>query len=309
MKKKYLIFIGIFIVITTILGIIYYNEILGYFNITNEPDKLKITLIIINLFVYLVRTILIKFINFTLKAKMTRYFLFFTINIIWIGFIFWLIFVISPQLGIAITSFMIIAFSLTFRDRISNIASSIMILSSKSVDIGDLIETNDFQGIVSEINLNYTKLTNFSGIDTYLPNKNVYNASIKKFTQNISRLSKDNDFDVKDYAKIFQDIITFNEEKFTRYIKNIEIPFEFKVMDINNQLSKVFDKYEKLLSIRPYAYINCVKGKSTHITIQILSKDPNMIIIHKNQFMKDILYNLASEKILTDSKSTTKRKK
>ena len=117
-----------------------------------------------------------------------------------------------------------------------------MILISKSIDIGDLIETNDYQGIVSKITLNYTKLVDFSGIEIFLPNINIYNASIKRFTQNISRLSEEKEYEMPDYIKIFQDIISFKEEKFTRYIKTVEIPYNFINKDLNEQLTIPFDK-------------------------------------------------------------------
>ncbi len=298
MKKQYLISISIIITIIIILGILYYNDILTFFNITSELNKLKVNLIIINLLVYIVRTLLIKLINILLKYKMLRFLITFFLNIIWIGFLFWLIFILSPELGIAIISFLIISISLTFKDRISNITSSIMILISKSIDIGDLIETNNYQGIVSEITLNYTKLSNFSGIDILIPNINIYNTSLKKFTQNISRLPGYKEDIMLSYTKIFQNVITFKEDKFTRYIKTIEIPYSFIDKEINEQLTKPFDKYEQLLGIRPFAYANRTNFDRLSITLQLLTKDPNMIIIYKNQFMKDILYELTPEKIL-----------
>ncbi len=304
MKKIYQIVIAFFFLIIGILIIIYYEEILIHFNL----NRLLVDTIIINVFVYIGRTLLIRLTNFVLKAKILRFIITLIINIIWIGFLFVLIFVLSPEYGIAIVSFLILAISLTFRDRINNIASGIMILLSNTIKVGDLIETNDVQGIVSEITLNYTKIKNFMGIETYIPNTNVYNSSIKKFTQSLSTLSniengeaieeKEKSF-VK-YTKKIKQIVT-KEGMFTRYLMIVEVPFNVNPNDIDNRLEPVFKKYEKILGISPYYYINKTLKDRVSISLQILARNSELIVVYKNKFMKDILYHLIPEEILLGS--------
>jgi len=185
MKKTYQIVISILLLFVAFLAILYWEPLLDFFNI----DTVIFFSILMNIFAYIGRVITLKIIRFVLGTKKISAVAIFIVNLIWIGFIFELILTLSLPLGVAIISFLVVSISLTFRERIDNIASGFMLLSSSNFQVGDLIETNDVQGIVSEISLNYTKLRNFMGIVTYFPNTNIYNASIKRFTQNLSQLS------------------------------------------------------------------------------------------------------------------------
>jgi small-conductance mechanosensitive channel len=188
-------------------------------------------------------------------------------------------------------------------ERINTITSGIMLLSSSSFDIGDLIETNDTQGIASEITLSYTKIRDFLGIFTYIPNKAVYNASIKKFTQKISRLpgsKKEEEIEKKKYKKFIEKVekIILKEEKFTRYIRVLEVPYIADLEHLGDLLEDVFDKYEKRLGIRPYYYANTTKRDHLSITLQILSRNPQLVLRHTYPFIKDVLYALFSDELM-----------
>ena len=309
MKKLYQFIISGFLIIITLFIFIFYDEIIAFFNL-NDDDILLVNTIIINIIVYVGRTLLIRFLSFILKGKILYFLLTFIINIIWIGFIFTLIFVITPDFGIYIVSFLILAISLTFKDRINNIASGIMLLLSNTIEVGDLIETNGIEGIVTEITLNYTKLQNFMGLETYLPNTNVYNSSIKKFTnRGLQSSIKEHNNGMEDkgflkYLKKLKSIIS-KDEKFTRYLMVVEIPFIVKPIEITNRLDIVFDKYDKILGIRPYYYVNETLKDRVSISFQILSKNAGLIVAYKNKFMKEVLYHLIPEEILLDSEYKT----
>jgi small-conductance mechanosensitive channel len=298
MRKTYQIVISILLLFVAFLAIFYWETILDFFNI----DTLIFFSVLINIFAYIGRVIVLKIIRFVLGTKKISAVAIFIVNIIWIGFIFELILTLSPPLGFAIISFLVVSISLTFRERIDNIASGFMLLSSSNFEVGDLIETNDVQGIVSEISLNYTKLRNFMGIVTYFPNTNIYNASIKRFTQSISQLSlseEEEELKLRNLTKDLKDIL-HKEEKFTRNIKIVEIPLENLDQNLTTLLTPIFDEYEEKLGIRPIYYANTTVRDRLSITLQIFSKDPKLVIKHTNPFMKDVLYTLMSDKIKSD---------
>jgi small-conductance mechanosensitive channel len=81
-----------------------------------------------------------------------------SLNVIWGIFLFWFLFEFDDTLFFAIVPFLVVALSLNFKKIINNMVSGALLLSSDQFDIGDLIETNEIQGIVTEINLNYTKI-------------------------------------------------------------------------------------------------------------------------------------------------------
>lgn len=303
MKKIYQLVLTALLIIIGVVAIYYWDFLLETLNI----DRAIIYSLLINIFVYIGRTILIRILNYLLGSRKIRFVLVFIINIIWIVFIFELIFIISPQLGIAIVSFLVIAISLTLEERINTITSGIMLLSTSNFDIGDLIETNGAQGIATEISLSYVKIRDFLGIFTYIPNKAVYNASIKRFTQRISRLPslKDQEPELKGYKKFIKKIedIIIKEEKFTRYIKIIEVPYTMNLNRLGKLLEDVFDKYEKRLGLRPYYYANTTVRDHLSITLQILSKNPQLVLRHTHPFIRDVLYAVLSDEVMAEPKN------
>jgi hypothetical protein len=257
--------------------------------------------IIVNIVVYLIRTAILGIINSTLKGKISRFIFSITINLIWIGFVIWLVFSLDPIFGTAITSFLIVAISLTFRNRINNIISGAMIILSEGFEVGDLIETNGIQGIVEDISLNYTQIRQFNGILNLLPNQLVFNSKVTKFTNKTipddnEKLSEENLGFFEKYGDKLTRIIS-KGKKITRYIKIIEIRPNIDPDDLNNLLDTVFDKYEPLLGFRPIYYVNYTTFDRCSITLQLIGEDPKMIVLYANSFLRDVLYKLYSEEV------------
>ncbi len=261
-------------------------------------DQLIINLILINIFVYLLRTILVGLSNVIVKSRIVRYTFALIINIFWLGFIITLLFFISPTFTIAIISFLLIAISLTFSDIINNIASGILLISKEEIEIGDLVEINNVQGIVDEINLNYTVIKELDGVLTYIPNKNVYNASVVKFThRGLKELELFKDLkDIKKNIKEFGKLIT-KGEKSTLYTRSIEILSSVNPENLDNLLSPAFDKYEPLFGVRPDYLVDTTTFDRLKIILLIIAKSPNLVLEYIDAFLRDILYKLYPNEI------------
>jgi len=300
MEKKYQIVLAIILTILGILALLYGEPIWEFLGITS----VKIFWVILNIFVYVGRTIIIRLVNYIFKKSIIRFLINFVINIIWIGFIFILIGVWAPNVVVAIASFLVVAVSLTFRDRINNIASGMMILASKTFDIGDFIEVNGIQGFVQEIDLNYTKIRELNGIITNVPNTNVFNAATKKFTQRRSneisnKEKEEKGVHIREYADKFTKIVS-KGEKLTRYIKTIDILSKWKPDHLEKILSDIFERYKEVFGFKPFYYVNQTFKDRCNITLQIVSKDPQLIALYYNAFLRDILFVLYPEKIFKD---------
>ncbi|MFX1337147.1 MAG: mechanosensitive ion channel domain-containing protein [Promethearchaeota archaeon] len=205
---------------------------------------------------------------------------------------------ISPTFTIAIISFLLIAISLTFSDIINNIASGIILISKEDVEIGDLVEINNIQGIVQEINLNYTIIKELDGVLTYIPNKNVYNASVVKFTHRREKeleLFKDRK-DIKKNIKEFSKLITKGERR-TIFTKSVEILSTINPENLDNLLSPVFDKYEHLFGQRPDYLVDTTTFDRLRIILVIMAKSPNLVLEYIDAFLRDILYKLYPNEI------------
>jgi len=246
---------------------------------------------------YVLRSVLIDVFQSLVKNILIRYIIILFINIVWLLFPFWLIFIISPIYFVAIISFLVVAISLTFQNVINNIASGVMLLSSGGFEVGDLVETNGIIGIVKEITLNNLKLEDFDGSITYIPNRIAFNSSVVRYTH--KPLKKDKKIELSDVVKSLGKIIT-GEKKLTRYIKVVEILGSADSEHLEELLKPVFDKYEPIFGIKPYFYANNTVSALTirlSITIQILTEDPKLILTYVDPFMKEILFTIYKKDI------------
>lgn len=302
--KKFLKILLELIIFIIIIGIGYWV----YFY--SGLDQLLINLILINIVIYLLRTILVGLSNVVVKSRVIRYTFTLIVNVIWLGFIFTLLLFISPIFTIAIISFLLIAISLTFSDIINNIASGIILISKEEIEIGDLVEINNIQGIIDEINLNYTVIKELDGVLTYIPNKNVFNASIIKFTNRRVKeieLFKDKK-GIKKNIKDFGSLIK-KGEKTTLYTKSVDILSSINPENLDNLLSPVFDKYKSLFGVRPDYLVDTTTLDRLKIILLIMAASSNLVVEYIDLFLRDILYKLYPNEIFmgwgSDKQSNT----
>lgn len=76
-----------------------------------------------------------------------------------------------------------LALGFAFQDIAANFLSGIMMAFRKPLQIGDHVETNDFNGTVLRINMRTTSLRTFQGQEVMIPNKDVFNSPIKNYTK------------------------------------------------------------------------------------------------------------------------------
>lgn len=96
------------------------------------------------------------------------------------------------QLDKAVTSLLAgagiigLALGFAFQDIASNFVAGILMATRKPFRVGDILDTNDHFGTVTEMNLRATIIKDFQGQEIIIPNKEVYQKPIK----NYSRYSK-----------------------------------------------------------------------------------------------------------------------
>ncbi|MDD2693915.1 MAG: mechanosensitive ion channel [Candidatus Gracilibacteria bacterium] len=64
-----------------------------------------------------------------------------------------------------------VMFALASKDLVANLLGSLSIIMSKTFEIGETIRVKNLEGIVEEINLNYTKIMSTDGKVVFMPNK------------------------------------------------------------------------------------------------------------------------------------------
>lgn len=74
-------------------------------------------------------------------------------------------------------------FALASKDIIANLLWSLSIILSKTFEIGDTIKIKGIEGIVEEINLNYTKIMSTEWKVVYIPNRTLNTENLENLTR------------------------------------------------------------------------------------------------------------------------------
>ncbi|NVM18428.1 MAG: mechanosensitive ion channel [Candidatus Lokiarchaeota archaeon] len=295
MKKKYYLLIYLILTLFAILVI--------YLSTWTQVVK---NLILINIIVYIIRKPLISITAFITKKRSYRTSVALSVTIIWGIFLFWFLIEFDPTLFFAIVPFLVVAVSLNFKNIINNIVSGALLLSSDQFEIGDLIETNEIQGIVKEINLNYMKIREFDGVSIVIPNSNVYGFTTVKFTHNKFKIFeplKREEFRKKrhyrEYLKLINKILTA-QIKTTTYVKKLELLGSIDPNLLDEMLMYVFKVYEPIFGIIPDYAIDTTRFERVRIMLYVKSSNPTIILNYIDSFLRDILFTLYPDRIYRD---------
>ena len=139
-----------------------------------------------------------------------------------------------------------LALGFAFQDIASNFVSGIFIAFSKPYQIGDIVETGNYLGSVTAINLRTTTVTTFQGLEVLVPNRMLFTDPITNYTNTPKRridLSVGVSYD--DDLQIVEDLLTKELETLPNRINSekIDVFFtEFGSSSINLEV-RVWVKY------------------------------------------------------------------
>lgn len=80
-----------------------------------------------------------------------------------------------------------LALGFAFQDITANFISGIFIAIRKPIQVGDIIETGSYMGVVEEIDLRVTVIKTFQGLHVIIPNKDVFQAAVTNYTKTNER--------------------------------------------------------------------------------------------------------------------------
>jgi small conductance mechanosensitive channel len=80
-----------------------------------------------------------------------------------------------------------LAIGLALKDTLSNIASGVMMLTLRPLQVGEFIDTPNAIGTVQEIGLFATSIKNMEGLFIYVPNSQVWQARVTNFGRHTER--------------------------------------------------------------------------------------------------------------------------
>ncbi|MEZ4846375.1 MAG: mechanosensitive ion channel [Bdellovibrionota bacterium] len=75
-----------------------------------------------------------------------------------------------------------LALGFAFQEIASNFVSGVIISFRKPYQIGDIIKIQSYEGSVKAIDLRYTTMTTFKGLEVIIPNKNMMTEILTNYT-------------------------------------------------------------------------------------------------------------------------------
>jgi len=206
-----------------------------------------------------------------------------------IGLYVIMVLIVADKLGIPVTSLIALlsvaglAVSLAIQDSLSNLASGLVILLTKTFKSGDYIEAGAFGGTVTEIGLSYTKLITPDNKVISVPNSQVCSSVITDYSTEATRrveLKFEADYECKidDVKKVIADVIKKNEmvlktpEPFIRVLSYKESSIEYVArvwVDNKNYWTVYFDLLE---DVKRAFDKNKIIMTYNHINVHLLDK-------------------------------------
>lgn len=97
---------------------------------------------------------------------------------------------LPPEVSLAISAIVGTVIGFASIQGIQNFISGIYIILTHPFGVDDLIAIGNWEGIVTEISLNYVKLTSFAGRRILISNRNILSSSITNYTKTIKTTVK-----------------------------------------------------------------------------------------------------------------------
>ncbi len=80
-----------------------------------------------------------------------------------------------------------LALGFAFQDISANFISGVLIAIRKPIEVGDIIESQGYMGIIQEINLRVTIIKTFQGLHIIIPNKEIFQNPLTNYTKTNER--------------------------------------------------------------------------------------------------------------------------
>mgnify|MGYP002511150863 CR=1 FL=1 len=113
-----------------------------------------------------------------------------------------------------------LAVSLSAQDTLKNLISGFVILFDKPFDVGDLIETSDFKGIVEDITMRSTRIRKLDDSVLFVPNSAIADASVSNYARLTKKLVE---FNIGILYSASNNIIKKCEEDIKNYLTGCEL--------------------------------------------------------------------------------------
>lgn len=189
----------------------------------------------------------------------------FSVSLIRIASYILLLFVTFTIWGFATTSFVAIlgglslAVGLALQGSMSNVASGVLILLNKPIQVGDFITVATFEGTVKQIELFHTTLTTFDNRTILIPNS----------------------------ILMTQPIVNFSRESLRRIDLRIQLPYDQPIQQVLESTKQILDSTTALLE------------EPTPPDVLVLSNDGDIVVVGVRAWVEKDQYLTVKRALLT----------
>lgn len=212
--------------------------------------------------------------------------------------VFALLFIVLPALKIPseymvnISTILATAIGFASTIAVSNIVAGFYMIASRPYKIGDYIAIDGgIEGIVKEVGLNYTKLTNLDGIVYQIPNNKLFSSNITNFSLEPSLKQKEVSENMEHrLISVVSDII-IEKKNIVRYIFDIEISLDLDSKETITILDQLCDRWEEKLGYRPHYFFQFISWRG-RIRWALIGDTPEIIMNNRDDFLEDIWFSI-----------------
>ena len=187
---------------------------------------------------------------------------------------------LPPEVTLALSAIVGTVIGFASIQGIQNFISGIYIILTHPFGINQLIAIGDWEGIVTEISLNYTKLSSPSGRRVLISNRNILNSNIVNFTQTSKIKPEEEKLGLTTVKHILI------EKHLTRYAFSLELPLT-NPKKLMKDLEETATAWELEFGYKP-EYTLWALGQFATFRFILTAKKPESILKNKPLFIKEI---------------------
>lgn len=186
------------------------------------------------------------------------------------------------------------AVGLAVGQAVRNLVSGIYVMFTHPFRVQDYVRIGDSEGIVEEINMNYTKIMQPDRSEVLFPNTKILDSSVTNFTIERKQLQSEEDRETDPLRKRILRSIThaMEIERFIRYTTTLRFPLSLsaKVDSLTKAFSAVCERWEKKFSYRPVFELSGTTDTALFFIFTIFADDPLKILDQRADFLSDVVH-------------------
>jgi len=186
------------------------------------------------------------------------------------------------------------AVGLAVGQAVKNLVSGVYVMFTHPFRVQDYVRIADSEGIVEEINMNYTKIMQPDRTEVLVPNTKVLETSVTNFTIEKKQLQSEEDRETDPLRKRILRSIThaMEVERFIRYTTTLRFPLSLKVDSLTKAFDGICERWTKKFSYRPVFELSATTETAFSFIFTIFADDPLKILDQKAEFLSDVVHSV-----------------